>query len=100
VVFRAVEIRRLSFPSVYKLVFIGLAFSLVPFCLASGIFAFFGAKTLEWNKEYLTGAAGLVAAPFIGVFITLVCTAILGSLTAIGLWIYSKVRVLRFVVGE
>jgi hypothetical protein len=100
VIFRAVEINRLSVGSVYKLILIGLTFSVIPLSVVFGVFALFGAHTIQWNGKPVVGVAGLIAAPFVGAFIALLFTAILGTLAAIGLWVYFRFRFLKLSVVE
>lgn len=85
----ALEIRKLSLGTVYKLTTLGFLCSLVPFCLLMGVFAAFGAETLTWNEQPVKGLTGLIASPFIGLFMALVFSALLGTALAFGLWVYS-----------
>ena len=59
-------------------------------CALMGLFALFGAGTLSWNDKPVTGISGLLAGPFIGVFIGGCFVALWGSMCVLGLWIYSR----------
>lgn len=102
--FKELAVQRLSLGTVYKLLAIGMTAFLVPFSLLMGIFAYFGAGTVTWNEQPLTGISGLLASPFLGLFGSALFTAIMGTWLAIGLWIYSKIRPLtikvRLIHGE
>jgi hypothetical protein len=87
-----IEIKRLSTGTIFKVLLIGGAFSIVPFSLVMGILSLFGASTVTWNDQPLTGFSGLIAAPFIGAFITLVISGLFGLFMAAGLWVYSKFK--------
>ena len=88
--FEIIEIRRFSFASVYKILAIASGCSMVPLAVMMGLFAFFGAPTIVWNGQHLTGLMGLIASPFVGIMLALIFTGFLGTLFACGLWLYSK----------
>src|SRR4051812_14468627 len=90
--FTTVTVRRVSFGSVYKLLVVGLACGMIPLGLVFGVMAFFGAHTVTWNQEHITGIAGLVAGPLMGAFLAVMFTAFFGSLCIVGLWLFSRVR--------
>lgn len=79
-----VLIRRISVGTVFKLVGMGLMFSLLPFTILMGCTAALGLNTLSWNNEPLTGWVALVASPFIGLFLVAMFTMFLGTATAFG----------------
>jgi hypothetical protein len=93
--FETTTIRRFSFGTVYKILAIASAFSMVPLSVIMGLFAFFGAETIVWNGQHLTGLMGLIASPFVGLMLALIFTGFLGTLFACGLWLYSKFRTLE-----
>jgi hypothetical protein len=88
-------ITRLSAKTVYKLFLIAFVFSIVPFSVLMGIFSVFGAGTVKWNGEAIVGIKGLIASPFIGLFLACIFTGMLGTLSLFGLWLYSKFRPLK-----
>jgi len=71
------RIQRLRGGTLFKVIFIGNCLFFIPFSVLMGILSFFGAATLKWNGQPLTGFASLIASPFIGVFITLLVSAFL-----------------------
>ena len=85
--YQDLQIRAIAAGTVFKLAFVGLVVSLVPLTTAAGIFSLFGASTLTWNQKPLTGVSGLLASPFIGLFIAAVFTMLVGGLMALGLWL-------------
>ncbi len=90
--FSTISMQRLSVGSVYKLCLIGLGASMIPLGFFFGVLALFGFNTVIWNGQHLHGAAGLAGGPLVGAFVALMLTAVMGSLAAIGLWLYSKFR--------
>jgi len=86
------EFQRMGAGSVYKLVFTGLACGFIPLCILCGIMALFGLNTVTWNGQSVTGPSALVAAPLIGLFLSLLFTALFGSVIALGLWVFSKFK--------
>lgn len=96
--FKEIFVARISAGSLFKLAGVGLFFTLVPFTLIMGCFAFFGASTVHWNQQPLTGFTGLIASPFIGMFLAAMFTMLLGSCMVLGLWIYSQFRILTLLV--
>lgn len=82
-------IARISMGSVFKLVGMGLLFSLFPFVLLMGVLAAFGYQTLHWNNQPVTGLGALLAAPLIGIFIVGVFTMFMGTAISLGIWVYS-----------
>lgn len=98
--FTMVRIKRLSAGSIFKLIAIGLACSLIPLSTIFGLLAAFGAQTVNWNGQPLTGLAGLAASPVIGLMLAGTGTVFLGSACALGLWLYSFVRPMRILVED
>jgi len=97
---RILSIRRLGTGSVFRLAAIGFSCSLIPFALLMGVFALFGFHTVSWNQQPITGVEGLLASPFIGLFLAVLFTIFIGTFLSLGLWIYSKIRPLALQVFE
>ena len=96
--YREIKVQRISTGSVFKLVGVGFGLSIVPFSLVMGVLALFGSATVNWNNQPVVGIAGLLASPFIGLFLTGLFTMLFGSAIALGLWLYSRARPIRLVV--
>lgn len=90
--FTRISLARFEAYSVYKLVFIGLACSLIPLGVVFGIFAFFGANTIHWNGQPIHGVTGLLVSPLIGAILAIGFTAFAGTACAFGLWLFSKFK--------
>jgi hypothetical protein len=95
-------VRKMRAGTIYKLLFIGLVVTLIPFGVVIGISGFFGSDSVKWNNEPIHGVAALFAGPALGVFIAIIFTGILGSLTSLGLWLFSKAHPIsiRFVPSQ
>ncbi len=84
-----IRARRLRSGALFKLMLRGLAAPLGIFFLVCGLAALFGAETVKWNDEQVTGLAGLLAALLLWPVFTLVGAGLLWLLVAPGLWIAS-----------
>lgn len=87
-----IEIKRLATGTIFKILIFGSLFSIVPFSMLMGVLSLFGATTVSWNGQPLTGVTGLIASPFIGVFIALLFSGIFGLFISAGLWVYSRFK--------
>lgn len=90
--FKKISATRISTGTVYKLWFVGLLTVMLPFGTLAGVLAAFGFNTVTWNGQLLHGFSGLVGGTFIGVFFPVLATSIFGSVSALGLWLFSKFR--------
>jgi hypothetical protein len=98
--YESITTKKLSTGSTFKLIAIGTLCSIIPISIFMGVFALFGANSVSWNDKPITGLAGLAASPFIGLFISLVFTGVLGTLVAFGLWIFSKFRTIQIELKD
>lgn len=90
--FHSHSVRQLSTGSVYKLIACGTVCSLVPLMTLMGLLSTFGWGSVKMNGHALTGLSGLVLSPLVGLMLAMVLTAIVGSLVALGLWLYSLLQ--------
>lgn len=97
---KTITIRKLSTGTIFKLIAIGNLCSIIPFSLLMGIFAFFDLATVSWNNQQLVGLEGLIASPFVGLFISLIFTVFFGILVSFGLWVFSKFRTIQIDIKE
>jgi hypothetical protein len=86
----SVRIHRLAGVTIYKVLFLGTAFSLGVFGVLMGIFAAFGASTVSWNGAHVYGLWGLGAGILLGVLCVLFVTLFIGTACIFGTWLYSK----------
>lgn len=93
-------VRTVRAGTIYKLLLLGLLLSMVPLSTLMGIAALFGADTVKWNGEPLHGWLGLLASPFLGIFIALLFTGFVGTLTCLGLWLLSWFRPIKLRVVQ
>ena len=96
-----IEIKRLSFDTIFRLLFFGFLFSFVPFFIILGVLSLFGigGTSFTFDGQVISGIPALIYSPFIGLFITLIFTAIFGIFICFGLWLFSKLRpfVVRYI---
>jgi len=87
-----IVIRRFSGSFLLRLLAIGFGVSGMIFAVVNGLLALFGAKTVNWNGHAITGSWGLIASPFIGLFVFALFTLFAWIPFALSFWIYSKCR--------
>ena len=92
-----IRIKHLKGISLFKLISIGNIIFFIPFSIVTGIFNYFGIgkATITWKGQPLTGIAGLVASPFLGLFLAVIISAFLWVAIFVGLLIYTKFRPLE-----
>lgn len=93
-----ISIRRLSAGSIYKLMFIGLMSSMLPLGLVMGALAWVGFDTLHWQGMPVSGPVGLLVGLMAGLWVALTFTAVLGTLVALGLWLYARYKPLHLKI--
>lgn len=87
-----IAVKKVSTGTVFKLIAVGLTFGFLPLFVLFGILGAMGMETLTWNGEAVTGVKAIFAGPLMAVFMALMFTAIIGSITALGLWVYSFIK--------
>jgi hypothetical protein len=85
----AIEVAKVRAKTIYKLIGIGLTAGFLPLFVLFGVLAAAGMSTLTWNEQPVTGLKALYIGPLMGLFMAAVFTAVIGSVTAFGLWLYS-----------
>jgi hypothetical protein len=91
-------VRRIRAGTIYKLLFIGLMTSFIPFGIALGVAAYFGANAVTFNHQYLHGWTALLASPVIAGFGACIFTVFIGTFASFGLWVASFVRLVSIRV--
>jgi hypothetical protein len=61
---------------------------MIAFAVINGVFALFGAHTIHWGGQPVTGIAGLIASPFIGALIAGMFCVFGWFVITIGLWLH------------
>ncbi len=87
-----IEVKKVSTGTVYKLFAIGLSVGFVPLFLFFGVFGAMGYEVLTWNEQPVTGIKAIFLSPFMGVFMALMFTGMLGTVCVFGLWLFSLFR--------
>ena len=83
------NIKAVSPISIFKLVSIGLFFSLMPALVVVGILCGLGILSMNYNGEILHGWWPVVMGPIFGLSLVATLTAFLGTAMTLGLWAYS-----------
>lgn len=68
------------------------------FSFICGVMGIFGYDTVKWSGQTIHGVLALPVALFIGLFLSVLFTVFLGSITCLGLWVYSRFRPLQVKV--
>lgn len=83
------DVSRLRGATIAKLIILGSVIGCTLITTVFGIAGLFGAETVQWNGQYLTGLKGMLASPFVGAFIGIIFGMFTASLAYIGLRVFS-----------
>jgi hypothetical protein len=94
-----IEIKRLTFDTIFRLLLFGFLFSLVPFSLLMGVLSLFGVTYATWNNQLLTGIPAIIYFLFLGLLMSLLFTGLFGFFISFGLWLFSNLKpfVVRYI---
>lgn len=84
------SLRYLCAGSIYKFWLLGLLCSLVPISVLFGVFGLFGFDTVTVNGLPVHGVLALLISPLFGVMVSAITTAVLGTISLVGFWLYFK----------
>ena len=90
-----ITVKRLRSGSVFKLLIIGNLVFFLPLSRLAGVLSIFGASTITWNDQVVTGLPALQVSPLSGAMFALVVSALGWISVFIGLWGYSAFRPLE-----
>jgi len=90
--FTKIKTQRIATGSLFKLIGLGLTCTFVPLTTIMGMLSLFGAQTIQWHGQALTGISGLLSSPLTGLLLAGIFTLLIGGCTALGLWLYSLFR--------
>ncbi len=96
----SIRIGRLRTGSVYKLILVGLLLGFFPLFVLLGILGAMDIVTLSWNEQPVIGPKAVVIGPLMGVFFAFIFTAVIGSVVALGLWMFGCFRPLTLEVSR
>jgi len=88
----AITVKRLRAGTVFKLLLIGNLTFFVPLGLLAGVMSMFGASTVIWNDQVVTGLPAMLVSPLSGAVFALVISVLGWISVFIGLWVYSAYR--------
>lgn len=90
-----ITVKRLRSGTVFKLLLIGNLVFFLPLSLLAGLLGMFGASTVTWNDQILTGLPALLVSSLSGALFVLVFSVLGWISVFIGLWVYSAFRPLE-----
>ena len=94
------EVHKLSKLTILKIYLIGIGVSAFTLTALCGLAGLFGADTVNWNGEQITGVSALLYGPLIGLMITVFGSVICWLFSIFGLWIYSFYKPLTIEFTE
>ncbi|MEJ2761442.1 MAG: hypothetical protein P8126_07885 [Gammaproteobacteria bacterium] len=94
------KVAKLRAGTIYKLFAIGLLIGLFLLFTLFGILSAADLATLSWNGRPITGPKAIYLGPVMGIFMAFVLTAIIGSVAAFGLWLYSMFKPIEIEYEE
>jgi len=86
----SVTIKRLRTKAVFKIIFIGLFCSFIPFFTVMGLLASQGFVNMSWGQTPITGFQAVLLGPVYGFLFTLIFGLFISGFASIGLMIYGK----------
>ena len=86
----SITIKRLRTKAVFKIIFIGLVCSFVPFFTIMGILASQGLVNMYWGQIPITGFKAALLGPIYGLLFAFIIGLFISGFTSIGLMIYGK----------
>ncbi len=84
--------KKLTKGSVFKIYFWGLTGGFFVLFLIFAISAFFGAETVKWNNEPVTGFMGFVTAILMWPVFSFIFAGVMWLISILGLWLYSLIK--------
>jgi hypothetical protein len=91
-----IEANKISKASLFRLITLGLGYGFFLLFALCGTAALFGAESVYWNGESVTGIMGLVVAILMWPFFSLFFSLFIWLVLICGLWFYSFFGTLKF----
>ncbi|MBP6563276.1 MAG: hypothetical protein KA214_07385 [Neisseriaceae bacterium] len=85
-------IKRLSTPTVFKLLLTDLLCGGMPLALLLAVFASLGAEVFQFNGAFVTGPVALIGLPLFVFILILLGSLFLGTVISLGLWLYARFK--------
>lgn len=89
---QSIQTKGLSVFSIFKILFLGLLFSVGPLFIIAGICSYFGAHVLTLNGETVIGLKGLITGIFMAPVFPFIAATLLFLLIAFGLWLFTRFK--------
>jgi len=84
--------KKITKGSVFKINFIGLATGFFIIFLIFGVLAIFGAETVKWEDQPITGVKGFITAMLMWPFFSFFFAGFVWLISILGLWLYSFIK--------
>lgn len=93
----SVTTRGLTGVNLFKLLLLGLLFSIGPIILVIGILCIFGIGSISLGSFVYTGFSGFVASLPLIFLVPVVVAIVLWLFLVVGLWLYSRIKPIKLV---
>lgn len=93
-----IQTKGLSAGSIFKILFIGLLFSLGPLLIIAAICSYFGKHVITLNGIYVFGLKGLITGLVMAPTFPLLFACILFLFISFGIWIYTRFKNLNIKI--
>lgn len=84
--------KKISKGSVFKIYFLGLAGGFFVLFFIFGVSAIFGAETVKWEEQPITGIMGFITAMLMWPFFSFFFAGFMWLISILGLWLYSFIK--------
>jgi len=84
--------KKISKGSVFKIYFLGLAGGFFVLFFIFGVSAIFGAETVKWEEQPITGIMGFIIAMLMWPFFSFFFAGFMWLISILGLWLYSFIK--------
>jgi hypothetical protein len=95
---QSIQTKGLSIDSLFKIIFLGLLFSLGPLMVIAGFCSYFGIHSITLNGEYVFGLKGLLTGIIMAPLFPLITASLLSIFIAFGLWLYTRFKSLNIKI--
>lgn len=87
-----IQSKGLSAGSIFKILFMGLLFSVGPLLIIAAICSYFGVHVITLNGVYVFGLKGLLTGLIMAFTFPLLFAGILSPFIILGIWIYTRFK--------
>lgn len=87
---QSIQTKGISLGSIFKILFLGLLFSLGPLFIIAAVCSYFGFHVLSLNHVYVTGLKGLITGLIMAPAFPLLFAVLFCLFIKLGLWVFTR----------